>query len=86
MTVSAFQRTMSVGTAMSTAAQRPCRKVRRTSRTELDRAPRAEAIIGEVAVRTPSANRIIPNDRLSARAAAASSFGPSQPSRTTSVA
>ena len=75
-----------VGTVMMAAAHSDWRNVRRTSRTALDRSPNADAIIGDEAVSTPSANRIIPNDRLNPSAAAASSFAPSQPSRMTSVA
>ena len=64
----------------------PARKVRRTSRTALNRCPSAVAIIGEDAVISPSRKMLKVKVRLSASVAAASWVAPSRPISRTSVA
>jgi hypothetical protein len=49
----AFHSTIQTGTEMATAAQSPCRTVRRTSRTEWRLRPSSLAISGAVAVTIP---------------------------------
>jgi hypothetical protein len=51
--VSAFQRTAQIGSVMAITLHSACLKVRRTSRTDQDRAPTSRAIIGATAVRMP---------------------------------
>ena len=47
------QRIAQNGMQMAMAVHRPCRKVRRTSRTDQGRAPISRAIIGETALSSP---------------------------------
>ena len=68
------------------SSHRPARKVRRTSRTALDRWPSAVAIIGEDAVIRPSRKMLKVKVRLSASVAAASCVAPRRPISRTSVA
>lgn len=73
------------GTEISTALQKPWRTVRRTSRTELRRAPSACAAMGAVALTVPSAKNAIAEYRLAPSALAASGCEPRWPMNITSV-
>ena len=83
--LSVFHRITHTGMMTATQVQSPCRNVRRISRTECGRAPFSDAIIGAVAVISPMLKIAKIIARLCPIAPAASSLGPSQPKRMTSV-
>ena len=82
---SPYQSARQPGTEISTALQKPWRTVRRTSRTELRRAPSARAAIGAVALTRPSAKKAMAEYRLAPSALAASGCDPRWPMNITSV-
>ncbi|CUJ30193.1 Uncharacterised protein [Achromobacter sp. 2789STDY5608621] len=82
---SPYQSARQPGTDTSAAVHRPWRTVRRTSRTELRRAPSARAAIGAVALTRPSAKKAMAEYRLAPSALAASGCEPRWPMNMTSV-
>ena len=68
------------------SAHRDWRKVRRTSRTELDRRPERRGHHRRAAVMIPKRETRVPKVRLSPAPQRRAAVGPSQPSSTTSVA
>ena len=83
---SAFHRISQIGGVTVAISHSDWRKVRRTSRTLLERRPSAVAIIGDEAVTRPRQIRLKAKLRLSPSAEAASGRAPNRPISSTSVA